>query len=234
MFFIEFGLGGPGHRPIIESGSVGQKQHLHSLQQLTTTSPSLPLSCHNTIKGTVRFGGREHPLGSLQHGLTSKWKPTRSSTDTCTHPDRQTEPCVDPAARLWFADFVLRWTICWCITCLPTVFFFSQTASWPYFYNLLVPLRHATLLPLFLSAWALLLLILLFGPHHCVQLWPSQGAHAGAHLTGPWPQDDSQQQHVPYMRDKATQVSCVYRLFLKVRRNFQPVASFQCCHMSFL
>ncbi|TNM94210.1 hypothetical protein fugu_002386 [Takifugu bimaculatus] len=40
---------------------------------------------------------------------------------------------------------------------------------------------------------------------HCVQLWPSQGAHAGAHLTGPGPQDDSQQQHVPYMRDKATQ-----------------------------
>uniref|UniRef100_H2SRM5 Family with sequence similarity 117 member B n=1 Tax=Takifugu rubripes TaxID=31033 RepID=H2SRM5_TAKRU len=32
-----------------------------------------------------------------------------------------------------------------------------------------------------------------------------QGAHAGAHLTGPGPQDDSQQQHVPYMRDKATQ-----------------------------
>lgn len=44
-------------------------------------------------------------------------------------------------------------------------------------------------------------------PRHRVQLWPSQGAIAGAHLTGPWPQDDSQHQHVPYMRDKATQVS---------------------------
>nr|XP_043875553.1 protein FAM117B [Solea senegalensis] len=41
--------------------------------------------------------------------------------------------------------------------------------------------------------------------HHRVQLWPSQGALAGSHLTGPWPQDDSQHQHVPYMRDKATQ-----------------------------
>ncbi|XP_068165907.1 protein FAM117B [Antennarius striatus] len=49
------------------------------------------------------------------------------------------------------------------------------------------------------------LLILLSGPRHRVQLWPSQGAFAGAHLTGPWPQDDSQHQHVPYMRDKATQ-----------------------------
>uniref|UniRef100_A0A8C6LIE0 Family with sequence similarity 117 member B n=1 Tax=Nothobranchius furzeri TaxID=105023 RepID=A0A8C6LIE0_NOTFU len=38
-----------------------------------------------------------------------------------------------------------------------------------------------------------------------VQLWPSQGTLAGSHLTGPWPQDDSQQQHVSYMRDKATQ-----------------------------
>lgn len=122
-FSLNLSLGPQGHGPIIESGSVGQKQHLYSLQRLTTTSPSLPLSCHNTIKGTVRFGGREHPLGSLLHGLTSKWKPTRSSTDTCTHPDRQTEPCVDPAAWLWFADFVLRWTTCWCITCLPTVFF---------------------------------------------------------------------------------------------------------------
>ncbi|KAA8579492.1 hypothetical protein FQN60_006585 [Etheostoma spectabile] len=40
---------------------------------------------------------------------------------------------------------------------------------------------------------------------HRVQLWPSQGALAGSHLTGPWPQDDSQPQQSPYMRDKATQ-----------------------------
>lgn len=59
-----------------------------------------------------------------------------------------------------------------------------------------------------------LLPILLTAPHHRVQLWPSQGAVAGAHLTGPWPQDDSQQQHVPYMRDKATQVSLRGTLFV--------------------
>lgn len=47
--------------------------------------------------------------------------------------------------------------------------------------------------------------ILLLVSCHRVQLWPTQGATAGAHLTGPWPQDDSQHQHVPYMRDKATQ-----------------------------
>ncbi|KAL3045761.1 hypothetical protein OYC64_013921 [Pagothenia borchgrevinki] len=38
-----------------------------------------------------------------------------------------------------------------------------------------------------------------------IQLWPSQGATAGAHLTGPWPQDDCQHPYSPYMRDKATQ-----------------------------
>lgn len=64
-----------------------------------------------------------------------------------------------------------------------------------------------TLLLLLLSVWALLLLILLSVPRHRIQLWPSQGALAGSHLTGPWPQDDGQHQHVPYMRDKATQVS---------------------------
>ncbi|XP_060923327.1 protein FAM117B [Limanda limanda] len=50
-----------------------------------------------------------------------------------------------------------------------------------------------------------LLLILLSVSRHRVQLWPSQGALAGSHLTGPWPQDDSQDHHAPYMRDKATQ-----------------------------
>ncbi|KAM9828610.1 protein FAM117B isoform 2-T2 [Syngnathus typhle] len=48
-------------------------------------------------------------------------------------------------------------------------------------------------------------LILLSVPHHLAQLWPSQGATAGTHLEGPWPQDDCQHQHLSYMRDKATQ-----------------------------
>ena len=42
---------------------------------------------------------------------------------------------------------------------------------------------------------------------HCVQLWPSLGTLPGSHLIGPWPQDGSHTHHVPYMRDKATQVS---------------------------
>lgn len=61
-----------------------------------------------------------------------------------------------------------------------------------------------------------LLLILLSASRYRVQLWPSQGAFAGSHLTGPWPQDDSQHQHVSYMRDKATQVSAVGGLYLCV------------------
>ena len=42
---------------------------------------------------------------------------------------------------------------------------------------------------------------------HCVQLWPSLGTLPGSHLIGTWPQDGSHTHHVPYMRDKATQVS---------------------------
>ncbi|CAB1422241.1 unnamed protein product [Pleuronectes platessa] len=64
------------------------------------------------------------------------------------------------------------------------------------------PCPVASLLPPCPSS---LLLILLSVSRHRVQLWPSQGALAGSHLTGPWPQDDSQDQHAPYMRDKATQ-----------------------------
>lgn len=55
------------------------------------------------------WGGREHPLGSLQDGLTSKWTPP-----THTHTPRQTarQPCVAPAAQLWSADFVLSLAAC--------------------------------------------------------------------------------------------------------------------------
>ncbi|XP_049426769.1 protein FAM117B-like [Epinephelus fuscoguttatus] len=65
---------------------------------------------------------------------------------------------------------------------------------------LLHVLRRPPTLPL-----SALLPILLLVTRHRVQLWPSQGALAGSHLTGPWPQDDSQHQQSPYMRDKATQ-----------------------------
>lgn len=89
----------------------------------------------------------------------------------------------------------------------PPLLSFSPPQTAPVALNfLLLPavLLHILRRPLPPSA---VLLILLSASRHRAQLWPSQGALAGSHLTGPWPQDDSQHQHVPYMRDKATQVS---------------------------
>ena len=189
-------MGGGGvRRPSPESWSVGQKQHLYR--------PPPPLSCHNTIKKTVRFGGE-----GTSAWLIAGWINIKVETHTLTHTEQSSR--VDPAARLRSAYSLCVWLSLWPhVTCLPSVFP-PQTAPWPssctslWFSSDTSPSSSSS------SVWALLLLILLLGPQRCVQLWPSQGAHAGAHLTGPWPQDDSQQQHVPYMRDKATQVSvCV-------------------------
>lgn len=172
-----------------------------------SSSPPSALSCLNAINqgGCVRLGGW---VGGVISALPSTgW--INIKLEEHTNLDRQSQWAY-PAGQLrvcWFVPTAT--TCCWQITCLHLILIFillvsSQSASVAFSFQLLsgALLASTTASPVPPSVF-----ILPSIPRHRVQLWPSQGAIAGAHLTGPWPQDDSQHQHVPYMRDKATQVS---------------------------
>ncbi|KAJ3584113.1 hypothetical protein NHX12_014609 [Muraenolepis orangiensis] len=65
-----------------------------------------------------------------------------------------------------------------------------------------------------------LLPLLLSLPRQRVQLWPCLGALAGPSLIGPpWPQDDCQYRHVPYMRDQATQIAKLRQQLQRSKRS---------------